>query len=194
MNYYKRNILIKTNSQEQREQIFDFLNNKQFKDDDLNYGCAYREGEDIGYFIRMRGGIGDAVNDIFDLPKKYPDITEDVWFYEESWAYNHKKYHNGYWEESWTINDAIESYNAVDGSFNPYYLEFYTYRTVSDIDGNVISDVEEMVPYPIELMDDGFRKEYEMWKENPQKWEEYVEKRRHVEPIKFTGGPDDLPF
>lgn len=202
MNYYKISILIKTNSQEQREQIFDEVNNKNYniEEDDLEWCSVKRKGEcDVLFYMRRRGGITDEVYELFDLPKKYPDITEEVWKYEECWLCDHRKIHNDSWEDIWTIDDAVEEFDIIDGSFSPKNLELNTYRIVYDNDGNMVSKEKKKVPYPIELMPIDFREEYERWKENPKKWNEDKKSRRKekIESVPITtkdGNIVYLPF
>lgn len=201
MNYYSIFSIIKTGSHEQRERLFEELQNKSLGE---KYLCRYfsckRKGEcDIEFGVSMRGGFSKEVYDIVDLPLVYPDVTEEVWTSDETCPapISHRLYTKDFWEEIWTLDDAIGMYERYD-SFHPSMLELETYRKAYDIDGNLITEEHKIVPFPIEKMPDAVRVDYERWKDDPQKWEEgkkkEEERQEALSESRRLQNIDDLPF
>ena len=199
MNYYYLTNQIHASSQEQRERIIEEIQKKPIGD---KYYCRYysceRNGDcDIILHVSMRGGINPEVYDILDTPLKYPDVTEEERGYTEVYPSYHRIYRNDSLEDIWTIEDAIELWDTGYCDFSPSMLEMELFRRVYDNNGNQISEEKETVPYPIERMSEGVRREYEKWKENPIKWEEDKKKEKQEAQNRVntpTFNDDCLPF
>ena len=207
MNYYYFTNQIHASSQEQRERIFEEIQNKPIGD---NYYCrndyCVRKGDcDIEFHVNMLGGINDEVYEILDLPLQYPDVYEEEWLFVECCGIvAHRIIHKDYWENIRTVEDTLEDYNSFGFEFFPEMLEIETFRKVYDNDNNLMSEEKKIVPYPIEKMPDDVRKEYEKWKEDPENWEENKKREKEEEErrvaeyklkhSKENDDDDDLPF
>ena len=201
MNYYRMSILIKTDSLEQREQLFEEVRMMPIGDKHYCRMFLYeREGEkNIQIYASMLGGINQEVYDFLYLHERYPDITEEVLlFVEMNGLIYHRIYKKDTWEELWTIDDAIFNFNDMGGYFFPDMLELKTFRRVYDWNDSLISEEEEIVPFPEEEMLDDVREEYEEWKKDPIRWEEkkkeMKENKDQNAPHIITYNEDGLPF
>ena len=198
MNDYDLHYLIRTCSPEQREIIFEEVQNKPIGNE---YYCKYfsceRKGEcEISYDVCMRGGITEEVWELCELPLKTTGvIVEQRVFVEMNGIVAHRIYKSDNWEEIWTIDDIIIDYSLF-GTFVPSIMEEETFCKVYDYDGNQISEKREKVPFPMERMSENIREEYEEWKKDPIKWEENKEKERLETRFNDTqpSDDDDLPF
>lgn len=196
MNIYHLTNIIHATTQEQRDRVFEEIHNKPIGDEALcrYYECKRKGEGDIEISVGMRGPINEEIYDILDLPLEYPGVTEEEWKFTECWLDYHRIRHQDHWEDIWTIDDAIELCNASYIDFDPSMLELKTFRKVHK-DGKLQLDESEIVSYPIEMMDDHIREEYEKWKEDPVAWEEEREEAAYrLKHPKDNDDDDDLPF
>lgn len=202
MNYFYLTNQIHASSPKQRERIFEEIQKKPIGD---KYYCRYysceRKGDcDIEFDVDMCGGITNEVSELCDLPQQYTDVTVEARLFVECCGIRaHRVFKKDYWEETRTIDDAIDDW-AFFSEFSPEMLELETFRKVYDNHGNLISEENKKEPYPIEELPDDIRIGYEKWKEDPVKWEE--NKKREEERLEeeyrlkhpANNDDDDLPF
>ena len=207
MNDYDLFNIIQASSPEQREQILEEIQNKPIGEEYYCHSYSYQRDGECGiraefFFVR---GINEEVFDIIKAVQKYPNTVQEVWIEQNCWLFSHRVYYNDYWEEIWTIDDAIEDIGVC--GFYPGMLELEVYRKEYDNDDKLLSEKTEIVPFPIERMSDNQRGEYEKWKEDPVKWEEERKRKEEKEKkereiyfeefnkrFKTTDDNDSLPF
>ena len=200
MNNYYQTTRVHASSPEQRERIFEEIHDKPIGDEYYckNFFCKREGDHDIIFHVNMLGGINDGISEILDLLRKYPDATEEEWGHTECWPSYHRLYHNDYWEDIWSVEDAVDAWDTSGEGFSPKMLEIETFRKVYDYEGNLLSEERKRVPYPVELMDDYTRDEYEKWKKDPVKWEEDRKKTEEgqvaISELWRPENIDDLPF
>ena len=185
-------LLITSNSKEQRKRIFKEIENKRLP----HYHCR-RDGDYGVYFCMDVRDINNAVDELVELPIKYPNSSVDATLFDSmNGLYFHRIYNTESWEEVWTIEDAIDKMTYRMDEFSPEMLERKTFRKVYDWKNSLLSEEHKMVPFPVEEMPDCLREGYERWKENPAKWEREKEKEKKNREYREThkNDKDDLPF
>lgn len=185
-------IIINATTQEQRDRIFEEIHNKPIGDEALcrDYECE-KQGEcDIRINVYEQGPIN---KEIYDFPQKYPGVTVEEWEYSDWFLDYHRIYHKDYWEEVYTVEDAIDDIDYCDYSFDPCLLDINTFRKVYNYDGHLVLEESKIVPYPIESMSRRWRYDYENWKEDPKAWEERHDCNHESMPS-LDYDDEDLPF
>ena len=204
-NYIDLSLRIKTNSKEQREQIFEEVKNMPIGDKHCcrYYSCERSGDDEISYCVNMRGGLNIEVWQIAELPLRYPDIiVEAITTDTLCGVLGHYVFRKDGWEEFMTIQDRACDCDRYS-EFSLDMLKLDTYRKVYDWDNNLITEEHEIVPLPEDLMPEDVCEDYQRWKEDPIKWEEEKEKEREdkrqriVAPMNCEDNEriiDDLPF